>query len=507
MGTELNKKVTLGIRVSEMNIPINTRSPKVTITTPESLTTLPRREMFRELPFGSVPGLAPIHVDSNDVDTLVAGIVHRMGREVPNANFIQSLKHFVGRWLRENLTPLGSEPSFDDWIAGTTYTQARKDELTRIWQSLAGGPPNRKQRRRINSFIKTECYPKFKHARWINSRSDHFKAYSGPWFHAIEKQLFKLDWFIKYTPVPERAARIAALKKAGKKYFGTDFESFEAHFTPEVMAALELQLYSYMLQNYPDIADVICSTIAGANHGRTRRGVCFQLKGRRMSGDMCTSLGNGFSNLMLWLFLADKYKFTIEGFVEGDDGIFAVSDNAPGPSQLADDFRDLGFSIKIESGEDPTEMSFCGIVAADGQNIRDPADVMQSFGWTHSCLHAGNKVMLQLLRAKALSMAYELPHCPVLRAVADRALELTTGVEPRFVLDGFHQPPPNRPLPEFAPTMGTRLSFQRKFGISVDAQLTIESKLRSCVDCSFLTDYLQPNGDNVRFYTLFTHMT
>lgn len=465
--------------------------------------------MFRELPFGSVPGLAPIHVDTNDVDTIVAGLTHRMGRTTPepNPNFVAKLKVFVQKWLQEHLTPLSVRADYQEWIDGTTYPQARKEELTRIWQSLAGGSPSRKQRRKINSFIKTECYPTFKHARWINSRSDHFKVYSGPWFHAIEKEVFSLDWFIKYTPVPERAKRVAALKRAGRRYFGTDFESFEAHFTPRVLAALELQLYSYMLQNFPDISEVITSTIAGTNHGRTRRGVSFSLKGRRMSGDMCTSLGNGFSNLMLWLFLAQEHNFEIEGFVEGDDGIFAVSDAAPGPSVLASEFKSLGFSIKIEEGDDPTEMSFCGIVAADGQNIRDPIDVLQSFGWTHSCIHAGQKVMMQLLRAKALSLAYELPNCPILRAIADRALQLTTGVEPRFELDGYHQPAPKTTPPEFAPTRSTRLSFQRKYGISVEAQLDLELRLQSCVDCKFLTEYLQPNADNVRFAYLYVEKT
>jgi len=488
-----------------MSIKTNKRDPKIGIVTPGHVDALPRAHMYRKLAFGSVEGSFPIHVDRNDLQTQVDGLTHRVGRTVPshNANFLAKFKSFVAKWLDKNLTPIGQQPAFEDWLDGTSYPQDRKEDLRKTYQGLAGGMPSRKARRKVASFIKTECYPQFKHARWINSRSDAFKVYSGPWFHEMEKQLFKLPWFIKYVPVPERAALIAQLKKDGLRYFGTDFESFEAHFTPKVMDAAELALYRHMLKRFPEVSKLICSTIAGTNHGRTRLGVSFFLKGRRMSGDMCTSLGNGFTNLMLWLFIASEHKFSIEGFVEGDDGIFAASANAPSCAELAEEFKNLGFTIKIEEHPDPKEMSFCGIIAADGQNIRDPSDVLQSFGWSHSCIYSGERVQLQLLRAKALSLAYELPNCPILRAVADRALELTTGVEPRFELDGYHAPPPKCDPPKFEPTDETRFCFARKYAILPTEQLKLEQDIRTCVSLDFLSFYLKPHSDQFRFGKLY----
>lgn len=38
----------------------------------------------------------------------------------------------------------------------------------------------------------------------INSRSDAFKAFSGPFFKAIEKVVYEMPEFIKHTPVPDR---------------------------------------------------------------------------------------------------------------------------------------------------------------------------------------------------------------------------------------------------------------------------------------------------------------
>lgn len=501
MGTKPLKVITEGYRLADLgNFPTRPADPALSITSPEHVTALPRRKMFRQLPYGHVPTHAPLHVDSNDVNSQIGGLVQRMGRTVPkpNANLVLGLEAYVGRFLKGHLQPLVNQPLFKDWLEAAPYTQARKLELEDVYNNLHGGPPSRKQRRKIASFIKTENYPKYKHARWINSRSDAFKAYSGPWFSAIEKVVFKLPWFIKYVPVPDRAALIAKLRTYGKTFLGTDFESYEAHMTPKIMKAVELQLYSYMLSNYPEVSKLICDTIAGSNHGRTRRGVGFRLKGRRMSGDMCTSLGNGFTNLMLWLYLAEIDGFDVAGYVEGDDGIFAVS-GAPAPAVLADQFKALGFTIKIESGDDPCTMSFCGIVSADGQNIRNPSEYLDSFGWTSSCLDGNAHTMLQLQAAKAMSAAYELPHCPILRAIADRALALSNGVEPRFVLDGYHVPPPRAAMPAFAPTAGTRKAFSDLYHVEPDMQIEIEQRISKSCDLNFLVDIFPAHPDVAEF--------
>jgi len=175
-----------------------------------------------------------------------------------------------------------------------------------------------------------------------------------------------------------------------------------------------------------------------------------------MSGEMCTSLGNGFTNLMLALFIASLRHGHLEGYVEGDDGLFATDFEL-----TKEDYLNLGFTMKnVDEVFHPGWASFCGMLFGDSlQIVRSPRRFLENFGWTHSAVHGGEKVMLGLLRAKALSAVYETPHCPIVSVLARRALHHTRGVTPRFVNDGFHNtelvPRDESKLPKFAPTTDT----------------------------------------------------
>ena len=103
----------------------------------------------------------------------------------------------------------------------------------------------------------------------------------------------------------------------------------------------------------------------------------YSVTGTRMSGDICTSLGIGFSNLVMNLFVASKCGATIKGFVEGDDGIFVCPEGwTPNSFWI----ERLGFKIKMETHTDWTRASFCGnLVSADGAVIG-----IRSTLWEHS---------------------------------------------------------------------------------------------------------------------------
>jgi hypothetical protein len=331
----------------------------------------------------------------------------------------------------------------------------------------------------VDSFVKLEDYPEFKEARWINSRSDAFKAYSGRFFKAIEDEVYQNPWFIKHVPVPDRPKLIASLRQSGLYYYENDYKAYESHMVSEFMEVCELELYRYALADYPGDARFICSVIGGTNRLHTRCGVKASLKARRMSGDMCTSLGNGFTNLMIVLFLIHRangdYR-SVRGFVEGDDGLFAS------PVALtAQDFKALGFTVEIKRLDDPTDGHFCGCSCAGDIVLRDPRKVFQRFGWTSSFIHAGNGVVDQLLRWKALSLCHELPDCPVLGVLARTALAITEGLEARAPLDNWKKIPKDYagPLGPFAPTTLARVKMQRLFGISIDTQLRAESAIRN----------------------------
>jgi len=430
--------------------------------------------MFRMLPFMAVPGYAPYCLDSNDPETVECAFNKRLLRETPPIDRVElrAYARFVRKFVRKHfrrVRPL----DFEEWLLTTTYNEKRKDELREVWKEMRMCRPTLKQCRKIKSFIKTESYPvpsEFKHARMINSRCDAFKCWSGPIFKAIENEVFKNHWFIKHVPVPERPALIASLAKAGMHYFECDYTSFEASMHSDFMHVSECELYRYCL-GYSDDAKFLCDVLCGRNIMKTRHGHRAVCVGRRMSGDMCTSLGNGFNNLMLTLYFADKLKAKISGFVEGDDGIFAVS-----KLLTADMYAKLGFIMKIDEVKHPCEASFCGLVMSpDLQIMRDPRKFFMNFGWTRSAIFGGDKVMKSLLRAKALSAVYETPQCPIIGAFARRALELTRGVDPRFDQDGYHVVPPSESsLPDFEPSYTTRAAYATRFGVSIATQIEVE---------------------------------
>lgn len=397
-------------------------------------------------------GLAPISVDRNDPVTLRRGVAKRLGRSLPTPQpgAMRGLASFVRQWLEDNIDPV-VVPTFEEWLDATTYPECRKEELRRAAELDRYGRPPREYSRKIQSFIKAESYDEFKECRWINSRHDRFKAYSGRFFSAIEKEVFKNEWFIKHVPVAERPAKILSLEKAGLRYYENDYKAYECHFTKEVMRAVECQLYSYALAAYPTDAAYINSVLSGENRLKSQKHKFrVRLNARRMSGDMCTSLGNGFTNLMIVLYIAQQkgYKPTdCSGFVEGDDGLFAVPF-----SMDATDFTSLGFTVEIKEVAHPYEAHFCGMrMSPDGTILKDPIKFFSKFGWTDSCIHGGESVMMSLLQAKALSAIYELPQCPIIGAAARRCLQVSAGHRPRFA-DTYKATPAQFDIQEFAPS-------------------------------------------------------
>ena len=110
------------------------------------------------------------------------------------------------------------------------------------------------------------------------------------------------------------------------------------------------------------ILGIMKEVLCGKNIVQNRYLDCI-IEARRMSGEMNTSLGNGFSNLMFMAFVCEKLGLNCNGVVEGDDGLFAFNGNTPSAS----DFTKYGFNIKLDVHSEISTASFCG-------NVFDPED-------------------------------------------------------------------------------------------------------------------------------------
>lgn len=336
------------------------------------------------------------------------------------------------------------------------------------------------------SFPKREHYETFKEARIINSRTDKFKAYTGPYFHRIEQLVYKLLWFIKHVPVKDRPMEIVKLWQPGCCVVETDHTAFEAHISPRFMRVGEIGLYSYMMRACPDHRQFIWTVtraLTGVNvckfgGKRGRRQLKVSINGTRMSGDMCTSLGNGWTNLSLMKFVVHKLGGTCDGRVEGDDGVFVVKGLQPGSHC----FSRLGFKIKLQLRDTIMATSFCGNIFHPDVlvNITNAVKQIAKFGWTMSNLRfGGSDKLLGLLRAKALSMLTTNAGCPILQSFACWAERVSRGAkllfsgvggsrtwwEAQCVLD-----------PEIKPVdVRSRLLYEATFGITVKQQIELET--------------------------------
>lgn len=454
--------------------------------------------------------------DVHHPPTVLAGCYYRFLREMKPIKHqrMRRFQKFVRKWVESNISPLTVDqvPTVEEWLESTIYPQYRKTELLLISQEMGDVPASRRQGHFVcKSFGKTEAYIElalklaqyifdldnngvgptvgiqdcFKHARGINSRHDAFKVYSGPFFKAMEKDLFSLHYFIKKVAVAERPRYLSKVLHGWKHYYETDYTSFEAGFCPEFLRSCELVLYRRYLQNFPVAYAVIADALAGENRC-LYTGFTVKVKGTRMSGDMCTSLGNGFSNLMMFLFAAEESGVDCDGVVEGDDGLMGCS----GPVDPAV-FSELGFDIKIVEHQNYMRAAFCGIVASSEMTImKDARKVLVTFGWSHSPLiRSGQKVLLGLLRSKALSLLYEAPRCPILTVLALHYLSLTEGVQPREPVDWWSRTNKLRDQRSLEDVMKEvdlginehiRYDYQVHYGISIAQQLAIEDEIRSC---------------------------
>lgn len=437
---------------------------------------------------------APICMDANDPSVVKSAYIKRVLRTVPkpirnaDGNLIgvkanlQDLRSFVAKFLNDNFNKADYQClSLEQWLDGTDYNEQRKQQMRDAYDriQLTGGRPSVRESHRIESHIKYESYPCYKHARVINSRPDVFKVWFGPICKSIETVVYRLKnsdgqpYFVKNLIPEERKHRILNLTN-NKFIFSTDYTAFESHFTPEIMDCLEFQLYHYFM-NESDY-EYLKRVIGGRNKMRFRNGFKAECDGRRMSGEMSTSLANGFSNLMIALYLASLNKAHLDGVVEGDDGLFTTDFKLDSKQYL-----DLGFTIKIKQEERVSEASFCGLIfGSSGNVIKDPFRAFQKFNYTLKYINVKQKVCDELLKAKAMSLLCEAPNCPILGVFTRELLSELDNVSPKFMemyniqIDYVL----NFDAGQFDCDIETRNLFYRKFGITVELQLRCEEYCR-----------------------------
>jgi hypothetical protein len=303
----------------------------------------------------------------------------------------------------------------------------------------------------------------------------------------MERIVYELKEFIKHVPVRDRPDYLLnnIFESCPGPFKMTDFTSFESGFGPEFMEHCEFRLYRHLLSNFPYAAELLCSALRGWNVCEFKWFTVF-VECKRMSGEMVTSLGNGFSNLCIAMAACRGDPRDLRIVVEGDDGLMYH------PNGFDEQFyEDCGFTIKVETAPSVYEASFCGLMMSDdGCTMTDPRKVLLNFGWSHSpMMFGGSKVRAGLLRAKAMSLLYEHPRCPILSVLARRVLDLTSSVNPRYS-EGWYdrireteaEENMNWAMMEHAKgiSQSARFAFERAYEVPIFIQLEAEDYLQEC---------------------------
>jgi len=485
-------------------------------------TNLPRAPVARDMG-PSLKGVLLPHGDPGCPYTRRDGIIKRMGQPLPSdfpSYFLKLITQEVLIFIKERgikSIPRDSAMSPEEWLLRTNYPQWRKDELTQKLSEIRSFRDRDWKQRlvhfMIKGFMKDEHYVDWKQVREIWARDDGAKLYFGPFFKHMEDEIYQQPEFIKHVPVRDRANYIYDfLYKDGSVYVATDFSSFESHFTKAMMQACEFVLYKHMLKHYPEVYDTMVEVLQGLNHCKDKF-FGINVQARRMSGEMNTSLGNGFSNLIFMRTISRLYGFgEARGVVEGDDGLFRYE---AGRAPTSEHFTRNGFNIKLDIHTKISFASFCGLLFDEDCRdiISDPRKILASFGWTsQKYANASVSTIKKLLRCKALSMAHAYPACPIVSELARYGLRATRSynvgqfIKSRRDLNMYDRDRleqaeiyfrKNRdelsvPCKEIG--MGSRLLVEELYGISVAKQLEIEQMLREKDD---LTEIVVPGIDDL----------
>jgi len=502
----------MGYRYGEVDLGSINETKSIKII-PNPTMRQPRKPEMVSLPVYLRGAVAP-RPDTSDPMSAVAGVMKRAARKTPDVDkeMISRFRKFVRKTLPKLFEPLKSDAdlSFENWVQNTNYPLWRKDELRTLWTENGCKTGSEllaiRKCKEVKAFIKKEHYDDVKYPRGIYSRSDLFKIAVGPIFRLIEKEVFKHDWFIKKIPVNQRPAYITErLGIYNGESTATDYSSFEACFTKEVMEHCEFELYDYMIQNldnnFKSFFQEVKDVVSGINTIRFKHFSCM-FAATRQSGEMNTSLGNGFTNMMIMQFLSSENETKVAGVVEGDDGLFTFEHPDRAPTSLQ--FEKLGFIIKMQKFDCFSRASFCGLIfdREIQRNITDPYYVLATFGWTEGkYLKSKLSKKKMLLRAKAYSLAYQYPGCPILSELARYLLRVTRSftISQKYIdsldvwnrdkmIECLSSPIINEPV-----HIKTRLLMSEMYGITVEAQLHIEEYIRNLEDQDrFNLDWLLP---------------
>lgn len=330
-------------------------------------------------------------------------------------------KYLTDIFIPEYITPLPPGHDFRtalrDWMTHCDrYTVKKKQQLYDLLEQILSGSYEAPYHGRgdplglrvINMFQKCENYESIKEPRAISACSESLKAYIGGFIHLVDKHAINTTpFFVKGMNPQQVDRRRRLMSQKWSLFMGSDYSSYEGSQDYQWINMIEKEIYKVWLANYPEVYKILADLYENGHDIYWKKRYFGHLMGKRMSGDVQTSIGNGICNAVIWKYVSYITNTPIELLVEGDDA-FICSD-----AEL--DVRivnDLGFDCKIDG---PTtnyeEICFLSRYSINGHAFGNIPKVLDKIGVVKSMhmvkqFKRGSKRSLKEIRDYAYTKAY-----------------------------------------------------------------------------------------------------
>jgi len=342
----------------------------------------PRAGVSKDRVYATVVGLRSrykLGVHNNSLGNVMRGLVERVylvertGELTPpprpQPDVYQRLERFGDEIARK---VGGANPwSYEEFIL--SCKGSKRKLYTAAVESLQGDPLNRRDAK-LGTFVKAEKLDLESKPdpapRLIQPRSPRYNAWVGRYIKAVEHRIYAaIDEVWGETTVMSgyNAADVARIlrrhwdRREDMVAIGLDASRFDQHVSVE---ALEWEHSVYnKIYNSPELREVLTWQINNRGRAFTQEGVVeYTVDGKRMSGDMNTSLGNKL--LMCALVHAYVKRFGLNATLanNGDDCVLFVPRRQAKMVEetLSQWFTEMGFTMKVEKPVDTFEqIEFC----------------------------------------------------------------------------------------------------------------------------------------------------
>lgn len=292
------------------------------------------------------------------------------------------------------------------------------------WDVMQGAGFRVVQRTQTSLFIKAEGYPgPNKPPRLICFPAEGEKLLMSMAFFHLMHPMFSSAYCTKEIPEHYRPKAIEQRLEGLPVKFVADYTSFECVPNKLMMRLGEHRVYRQLLpREYHFLLDVI----ERGGTLRAQNGFSIRTPAVQYSGRYTTSLSNTIRNKLLMDSVAEYIGVGVNnyrGVYEGDDSLTAWPAGTT-QEQICDALGKLGVAAEMARYDKIGQAGYCSMYWNDNYElICDPLKVIATFPFTTSACASREANIPALAAAKAMSLAYRSPGCPIVSAVVRRYIQ------------------------------------------------------------------------------------